>query len=402
METSAFRHPASVAAGGSRAAFIEQAPISGARIDVKELNQLLTWASEKKASDIVLCSNAKPMVKLHGDWVSVHDRELTVAELGVLLSQIYQMSATAELTSGTPLDFAHTFQVSRGEYLSFRVNATAVASMSPGEIGLDVTFRTIPKAPPTVQELGLEKGLLDAAVPTFGLVLITGPTGSGKTTLLASLLRMINETTTRRIMTYESPIEFNLRDLPNRKGPMVTQSEVPLHVREGFARCVANSLRRAPDVILIGESRDRETIAGAVTASQTGHSVYTTVHTNNVVMAIERMTDEFPAEDRWGMAVKLIDASRLIVNQRLYRNPNGGRTAIREYVPMTEDIRRRLIQAGESKYIKLLDEHLREHGQTLLQDAERKTALGLMYESDYQTLKSELSHIASQMEALHG
>lgn len=359
-----------------------EAPPDVPRLDSATLDQLLSWATAAGASDVVLRTGEPPIARIHGAYRRLSSRRISYAEAGELLNAMYMPSAMARVLGGDPVDFHYAIRCSRSARLGFRVNATGVSPMSgSGAHGLEIVMRTIPSAPPTVGSLDVEPEILEACDQSgSGLILVTGPTGSGKTTLLASLLRRVLTDTPRHVVTYEAPIEFDLGRVPGMKG-LVAQSEVPRHV-EGFAAGVANALRRAPDVILVGEARDQETISGVVTASQTGHQVYSTVHTNDVASTVPRMVDAFPAAERDGMAMKIVDALRLVVHQRLVPAAAGGRAALREYLVYTPDLRRELMNAVSKGD---LQERTREavmtRGFSLSRHALRKAAEGVIEHS---------------------
>lgn len=356
--------------------------------DRTSLDALLCWAVEQEASDLAIKTGSAPSVRLHGHWQRVGRRILNPEEITGLLTSIHQAAAMATLQGGVPLDFRYVVKPERGVRYGFRVSATATA-VQAADIGVEIVLRTIPSQPPTADDLALEQAIRDASSPKYGCVLVIGPTGSGKSTTLAAIIRGRLETAAEHIITYEAPIEFDFEAIPNPVG-IVSQSEVPTHLPD-FSSAVANALRRAPDVILIGEARDKATIAGCVRAAITGHAVYSTTHANSVPMTIPRMADEFPSEERWPMAIKIIDAMRMIIHQRLVRRPDGKRTALREYLVFGEDERRLLIDAGESRFTRVCADLVHERGQSLVQDAAAKHAEGLIADSEYSVLKAELA-----------
>ncbi len=212
---------------------------------------------------------------------------------------------------------------------------------------------------------------------------------SGKSTFLASVFRHLLENDQKHILTYEAPIEFVYDEIKDRKG-IISQSEIPTNL-PSFARAVRNSLRRAPDVILIGESRDPETIAGCITASQTGHAVYTTTHVNSSAASISRMIGEFPAAERSSMALKLLDSVRTIVHQRLIKNQDGsGRVAVREYIIFDADFKSSLMETSWENWTMEIQKEMNKRQTSLKYDVARKIEEGKLGHYAYQWIDDVL------------
>lgn len=342
------------------------------RLGVPELNELLAWAADNHASDIKLQSDERPAARLQGVWHRVATRRVTTAELQEVLSQIYASNAPALLSGGSPIDFAHQIGTARDRKLRFRVNATAGASH--GSInGIDIVLRVIPEHSPSIEDINLEQAIVDAhrdVALSQGLVLVIGATGTGKSTTLAA---MVDDCAMRypvNILTYEAPIEFNLGARPGAAG-LVTQTEIPRHVGS-FSEGVANALRRAPNIIVVGEARDRATISGAITAALTGHAVYTTLHAHSVAAALPRMVAEFPRDEMRGIQSRLTDVIRLMITQRLVPRKGGGRIALREYLVVDQSMRRELAFTDPDQLQPRIHQWVRERNQSLLCAAERE------------------------------
>ena len=202
-------------------------------------------------SDLNLRSGLPAWMRLNGIWRKVTQRPITTDELLAALERLTKNnSVSALIKSGqSDYDFAHEIEESRGVRRRFRGNATPVADGY--STGVKIVFRTIPSMPPALEDLNVEQGILDHAMPSNGLVLVTGVMGSGKSTLLAAILRRIIESGGRNVSTYEAPIEFDFDAVPNPGGP-VSQSTIPEHLKS-FLTATRNSTRTAPDVVLIGE-----------------------------------------------------------------------------------------------------------------------------------------------------
>ena len=360
-----------------------------------ELDRALLWAFDRGASDIVLMTDEPVMIRLDGEWQRVSSRRLSGPEILELLSDIYAPNAAALLSGGEPLDFSHRVIRSREAEVRFRVNATAGQTAFSGMAGIGVVFRSIPSVPPTVKELELEAAIIQAhedVSRSQGLFLVIGATGTGKTTLIASLMRHSIETPPgRMLLTYEAPIEFNLSAVPNKCG-VVIQTEIPRH-QATFRQGVANALRRAPDIILIGEARDPETIDGVVVAAQTGHAVYTTLHANSVAAALPRLIGEFPPAQQRSILARVLDVLRFAVTQRLVPKVAGGRIALREFLVFDADIRRQLANADPDRLQPIVHELVRRRGQSLLADARQKHAQGLISEDTLALISAEWNSV---------
>lgn len=353
--------------------YVEVFQTEPAHFTVDEVNALLAWGAENEVSDLFVYSGFRVRAQQQGRLLTLTRRRLETPELFSIIGKM-RASAESTLLSGHDVDMTYDFNPERGKHYSFRVCATRCREPEGGANAIEIVFRTIPSAIPTPSDLGVEAALLKNAFPKDGVVLVTGPTGSGKSTLLAAILHQLLIDQDARLLTYEAPPEFPLVGLRNVRG-MVSQCEIGLHIGS-FAAGVRNALRRKPDYILIGESRDRETIEMCVRAGETGHGVYTTVHTRGVLNAIDRMADEFPVDVRWSVKVKLIDAMRLVIHQRLVRGADGKRFALREWLPFSEEFRERLLMGGESNYSALMQAELAANGQSLSVSADKAMALG--------------------------
>jgi defect-in-organelle-trafficking protein DotB len=248
--------------------------------------------------------------------------------------------------------------------LRFRVNCTTIRL--PGADGIQMTIRALPSKPIKLSELGIEQDILDNIRPSQGMCLITGPTGSGKSTLLASIVAHICEQKEyhEKVLEYSAPIEY-VYDEIKMPNSIVAQTEVGRHLRpkdegdEGsgqaslFAYSVRNALRRKPTMIIIGESRDKATITASTEAALTGHLLYSTVHTMGVPETLRRMVIPFPAEERRGMAVDIMESLRMVVTQLLVPRKGGGKVAVREYMIFDPDTRAAFLKKDTEEWPKL-------------------------------------------------
>ena len=342
-----------------------------------ELNVLLLRAVELKASDIVLKPDDPVWLSLHGEWVRGTRRRINGPEISDLLNETARHpSASAQVGAGLAMDYAYVVPATRFTRNRFRVNATQCRTARG--CGFELTLRPIPDQPPSLADLNLEPGILEALFPLYGLVLTTGPVGSGKTTVQASTLAHSARTRPRRILTYEAPIEFDLDGIPDRIAP-VTQMEIPYDLKE-FRESVRNSLRRAGNILLVGECRDVETFQSLLEAAETGVAVYSTVHTNSVADTISRTVDMFPWQERAGAVRKMITSLRLVIHQRLFPMPGGGRVAIREFLAFTPEIRKSLEKEDPARIASRIEELVERFGQPLWRDALAKAEQGRISE----------------------
>lgn len=338
---------------------------------------LLVWATQQGASDITIQSDEQVFAEIYGKMKRITKRALSNAEVIEIATGLYESeTAKKELSDRRALDFAFTAKPERHDRYRFRINATSLTF--DGQRGVQITARTIPSIPPTIDDVKLEQEIRPVMAPKQGLVVITGATGSGKSTLLAAIIRSLCEDPdgNRKIITYEAPIEY-VYDEVQKPSTIVSQHEIGVHL-EDFVEAVRNALRRKPSVILLGEARDAETIGEAITASLTGHLVYTTVHSNGFASTIPRMINVFPKEERNARATDIVGSMRLCLSQRLVPSTDGKRIALREYVVFNEDIVDEILAAGVDELTFSCRKVLRKYGKSFLQDAQDKFNQGLI------------------------
>lgn len=351
-----------------------------------DMDKLLLWSVGESASDICLQPNQPVWIRRHGQWLPVTTREITSEEIFSLIDLVSgTASASAQLKGAGDLDFAYEIGTGRFTSERFRINATACSD--GWGTGAEMTLRSIPSLPPKIEDLGVEDEILESAYPDRGLVLVTGTVGSGKSTLLASMLRRIRETQRRKIITFEAPVEFDLMNIPNPVGPLV-QTSIPEHLSQ-FGRTPRNAMRRACDVILVGESRDQETLWGMLEAAETGSAVYSTVHTQSVADTPTRIINVFPTDMQQQVAGALISSLRLVIQQRLEPSPKGGRVPIKEYLVFNRDVRDHLMQVGLRDMSGAVAELLEKRGRPIIEDVREKYEQGLLYKETLRKIQKE-------------
>jgi twitching motility protein PilT len=301
------------------------------------IDTLLERVVELGASDLHLTAGSKPAVRLHGHLELLEDfPELNPDSTRELVYRITTTEQQKQLEINRQLDFAYGLRgLSR-----FRVNAFYQRE------SLAAAFRMIPTEIRSVEELGLPSSLHELTKKPRGLVLVTGPTGSGKSTTLASMIDEINRTRPDHIVTIEDPIEF----LHRHKRAIVNQREIGQDAT-GFADALRGALRQDPDVILLGEMRDLETISTALTAAETGHLVFATLHTQSAPSTIDRIIDVFPAAQQEQVRMQLANTLQGIVTQTLMPKVDGhGRVCALEIL-FLDDAIRNLIRQGKIEQV---------------------------------------------------
>ncbi len=290
---------------------------------VYTLEQLLTNVKQYNASDLHLNVNAEPMLRLDGVLTPLNLPKLKNEDIIELCYSVLTEKQKAQLEEDLELDFS--FEIPgiarfRANYYYERENLAAA-------------FRIIPNRPLTLDELNAPAIFKKLVKREKGLVLVTGPTGSGKSTTLAAMLNEINEFFRKHIITIEDPIEF----VHSHKKSLFSQREVGRDTKS-FINALRASLREDPDVILIGEMRDKETIGAAITAAETGHLVFATLHTNSADQTINRIVNVFPAEEQDQIRTQLSMALNAVISQVLIPKIGGGRIAAHEIMINTPAI----------------------------------------------------------------
>ena len=305
-------------------------------------------------SDLHLAVGVPPMLRMHGDLMPIKFRDLAEAELEGYITEILTKSQMKHLRDGNDLDFSYVST----EGGRFRVNVFRK------ETGMGAAFRSIPTTMPSMDQLGLPPVVRKLCDYHQGMILVTGSTGTGKSTTLASMIDYLNSTRALNIISLEDPIEFVHRS----KTSQVIQRELGTHLPT-FAEGVRAAMREDPDVILVGELRDAETIAMAMTAAETGHLVLGTLHTTSATKTIDRIIDALPTEEREQTKSFLASSLIAVITQVLLKTPDQrGRRAICEVMVLTKAIGR-LIMTDQSHQIPSQLQMGKEHGMQLLDQA---------------------------------
>jgi defect-in-organelle-trafficking protein DotB len=337
------------------------------RFTQEDIDEFLVWCVKQNSSDVTIQSERPVYNEISGELYPATIRNLDAADMAVFLEKLYGAEAQARLASGRDLDVSYEVRPDRYTRIRFRVNITAI--LTKGRDGAQITMRALPSEPPTMDDLNIEQEIRDCWAPRQGLVIITGPTGSGKTTLLAAGNRMLLERPRGcgKMLTYEAPIEY-VYDTIQSPRSLVSQTEIPRHL-PNFAHGVRNALRRKPEIILVGEARDRETINASIEAAQTGHAVYTTTHTLGVANTVQRMLSTYEMEEREERAVALMETLRLIVTQALVSRVGGGRCGVREWMKFPDEVREKLMDMHFTKWGNEIQRFVPQYGRTMEKSA---------------------------------
>lgn len=281
---------------------------------MSRINSFLELAVKQGASDLHLVSGQMPRIRINGVLHSIRFRELSLRDLELILDEFLTPEARKHLERDRAADFAYSVE-GMGR---FRVNAYWHCA------GLALVMRVIPSRILSIAELGLPPAVESLLAQRKGMTLVTGPTGSGKSNTLAAMIHAINGSRKGHIITIEDPIEF----IHEYRSCVVTQREVGVHAKS-FSDALRDAIREDPDVIMVGEMRDVETIGLALTAAETGIQVFGTLHTNGAVRCIDRIINVFPARRQEQVRVMLAESLRLVVSQQLVRlTDGGGRVAV--------------------------------------------------------------------------
>src|SRR5690554_3935341 len=321
-----------------------------------DITELLAFSAKQGASDLHLSSGLPPMIRVDGDVRRINLPPMEHKEVHGLIYDIMNDKQRKDYEEFLETDFS--FEVPG--VARFRVNAFNQNR------GAGAVFRTIPSKVPTMEDLGMGQVFKDISSVPRGLVLVTGPTGSGTSTTLAAMLDYLNSTKYQHILTIEDPIEF----VHESKKCLVNQREVHRDTH-GFSEALRSALREDPDIVLVGERRDLETIRLALTAAETGHLVFGTLHTSSAAKTIDRIIDVFPAGEKPMVRSMLSESLRAVISQALLKKVGGGRTAAWEIMVGIPAIRNLIredkvaqmysaIQTGQQHGMMTLDQHLQD------------------------------------------
>jgi twitching motility protein PilT len=319
----------------------------------QEMLGLLELMLSRRASDLHLASETVPHMRIDGDMVAISEYAvLSSHHLKALLFSIAPEKNKRQWEEIHDTDFAYETEAAR-----FRVN------VFEDRRGIGAVLRQIPNTIRTAEEMGLSKHILDLCFLSKGLVLVTGPTGSGKSTTLAAMVDYVNRHREDHIITIEDPIEF----VHKNKSCLVNQREVGVHTHS-FKNALRAALREDPDVVLVGEMRDLETIAIAIETAETGHLVFGTLHTNTAASTVDRIIDQFPSDRQAQIRMMLSESLKGVITQTLCKRIGGGRVPAQEVLLCSGSVSN-LIREGKTFQIPSVMQTSRGQGMTMLNDA---------------------------------
>lgn len=320
-----------------------------------QITDLLAFGAKNKASDLHLSSGISPMIRVHGDMRRINLPEMSAEEVGNMVTSVMNDHQRKIYQQNLEVDFSFELpNVAR-----FRVNAFNIGR------GPAAVFRTIPSTVLSLEDLKAPSIFQKIAESPRGMVLVTGPTGSGKSTTLAAMINYINETQPAHILTIEDPIEF----VHQSKKSLINQRELHQHTLS-FANALRSALREDPDVILVGEMRDPETIGLALTAAETGHLVFGTLHTTGAAKTVDRIVDVFPAGEKEMVRSMLSESLTAVISQNLLKTRDGnGRVASHEILISNPAVRNLIrenkiaqinsvLQTGQASGMQTMDQSL--------------------------------------------
>jgi twitching motility protein PilT len=319
-----------------------------------EIVDLLKRVVENSASDLHVGVGNPPVLRVHGDLVIQTDLPtVTAADAQQLLTSITTQEQIDFFKKEKELDFAYSVS----GMARFRVNVLRQRG------SLSFAFRIVPFKIPTLDELGMPPVLKSLALKKRGLILVTGQTGSGKSTTMAALINYLNENEARNVITIEEPVEF----LHQNKKCVISQREVGSDT-DSFAKALVYALRHDPDVVVVGEMRDLATIATAITAAETGHLVFGTLHTYDAPQTIDRIIDVFPPEQQPQIRIQLAQIVEAVISQTLLHKVGGGRVAALEIMVGTQATRY-LIREGKAHQLHSAMQTAAREGMQILDQA---------------------------------
>ncbi|MGE4260089.1 type IV pilus twitching motility protein PilT [Shewanella sp.] len=332
-----------------------------------EITELLAFSVKHNASDLHLSSGVPPLIRVDGEVRKLNVPELTHQDVHRLVYDIMNDKQRKDYEEFLEIDFS--FEVPN--LARFRVNAFNQAR------GAAAVFRTIPSDILTLEQLGAPEIFKKISSYPRGLVLVTGPTGSGKSTTLAAMIDYVNDNRRDHILTIEDPIEF----VHKTKNCLINQREVHRHTLS-FAAALRSALREDPDVILVGEMRDLETIRLALTAAETGHLVFGTLHTTSAAKTIDRVVDVFPSGEKDMVRTMLSESLQAVISQTLIKKIGGGRVAAHEIMIGTPAIRNLIREDKVAQMYSAIQTGMAHGMQTLEQSLQHLVARGVITRED--------------------
>ncbi|VAW48255.1 Twitching motility protein PilT [hydrothermal vent metagenome] len=328
-----------------------------------EITQLLEFSVQQGASDLHLSSGQPPIIRINGDIQRIDAPVFGAEELQTMIYDVMNDEQRRQFESSLEADFSFELpNIARFRANIFQQNR-----------GISAVFRTIPSKVLSLEDLDAPEIFKEISNLHRGLVLVTGPTGSGKSTTLAAMVDHVNKTSAGHILTIEDPIEFVHEPIRC----LINQREVHRDT-QSFTNALRSALREDPDVILVGELRDLETIRLAITAAETGHLVFATLHTSSAAKTIDRIIDVFPAEEKEMVRSMLSESLQAVISQALLKKNSGGRIAVHEIMLANSAIRNLIREAKVAQMYSVIQTSTQIGMQTLDQNLQLLVNKGLI------------------------
>jgi twitching motility protein PilT len=352
-----------------------------------EITELLAFAQQNKSSDLHLVAGKEPMVRIDGGLRPIKTGDISADNVKNMIYSIMSEEQRSEFEAEKEIDFAIAF----GTESRFRVNAYTTTT------GAAAAFREIPTKIPNLEQLSAPEIFKQFAQIERGMVLVTGPTGSGKSTTLAAMIDYMNENSDMHILTVEDPVEF----VHGKKRALINHREVGRHTKS-FTRALKSALREDPDVILVGEMRDHETISLALTAAETGHLVMGTLHTSSAAKTVDRIIDVFPSGDKEMVRAMVAGSLQAVISQVLLKRKGGGRAAAHEILVGTSAVRN-LIRENKIPQIYSMIQVGQRYGMQTMEDSMRALVeKGIVDPSEVASMSAKLNDSGPPAAAAEG
>lgn len=344
-----------------------------------KLEKIFRTALQYHASDVFISTGIKPTLRINGELIQIKEHpDLTKKMAEDYLLEIMSPAQKKKFEQTMDLDFSLEIE----SIARFRVN------MFVQRKGIGAVFRLVDENVKTMDELGLPQQLKKACTMPNGLVIVTGPTGSGKTTTLAAMIKEINKAQKKHVITIEDPIEY----VHKNEEAIIQQREVGVHTHS-FAKALRSALRENPDIILLGEMRDLETMQHAITAAETGHLVFATLHTNGAANSVNRIIDSFPVDQQNQIRTQLSESMRAVFWQSLLRTKdNKGRVAAIEVMFVNNAVANMVRKGTTHQINSVIETSTKEGMQTM------KKAVTDLFQAGLITEETALHHIPKEFE----
>lgn len=348
-----------------------------------ELNNLLYELVSRECSDVFILGRRPIYTKIHSKKYRATNRVINDSEIKDLAELIAGPGAITDLGAGVPQNPSHSFdKIIDGVKKSFRFRVNMIPCLRDNGRSLTITIRNIPTKIPTTEQLGVDQEIIDCVRSSRqGMILCVGATGNGKSSTLAALIddRMEYDPHNGNLVTFEDPIEF-VFDRPDREINLYTPLELGRHIKS-FKDGLKNVMRMAPDIVLVGEIRDYDTMHAAMSVAVSGHTLLSTLHANNIAETLTRMTSFFPTDLQHQARMDILQSLSMIVAQRLVPSTDGKRVALREYLVLDNHIKKKLLEAPNMAQASI--DLTRQYGRLMSQHAEEYLKKGMIDQDTY-------------------